>query len=157
MTYVWKCKRTYYVVAVAMNVNIPPHPTPTHPTPTSSNEHDYTYGFWPGGLNIQDITPNWPMTGSCWTVEYSQWSRAAGNLLVVEHPCGPLPRLSRCRLALIWCVFWDDEIWYCKGVVDEYNLERNLILVSWDKPYYYNLSISIQWEHVRPGTAPPSV
>ena len=66
MTYVWKCKRTcssvawrmcgsarehkrtYYVVAVAMNVNIPPHPTPP---PTFSNEHDYTYGFWPGGTN----------------------------------------------------------------------------------------------------------
>ena len=35
MTYVWKCKRTYYVVAVTMSVNIPPHPTPTPPpTPT---------------------------------------------------------------------------------------------------------------------------
>ena len=30
---VWKCKRTYYVVAVAMHVNIPPHPTPPHTTP----------------------------------------------------------------------------------------------------------------------------
>ena len=29
MTYVWKCQRTYYVVAVAMNINIPPHPPST--------------------------------------------------------------------------------------------------------------------------------
>ena len=35
-----------------------PHPTPTppHPTPTSWNEQGYTYGFWPGGLNILTCT-----------------------------------------------------------------------------------------------------
>ena len=36
MTYVWKCKRTYYVAAVALNVNIapPPPPPPLPPAPT---------------------------------------------------------------------------------------------------------------------------
>ena len=42
MTYVWKCKRTYYVVAVAMNVNIPtrpPHPIPSQPPPPPTRAH----------------------------------------------------------------------------------------------------------------------
>ena len=39
MTYVWKCKRTYYVAAVAMNVNIPPPRHPSHPPPHPKYQH----------------------------------------------------------------------------------------------------------------------
>ena len=54
MTYVWKCKRTYYVAAVAMNVNIPPHPNsphlpatpPTRPHTQNINTRKASYWRW---------------------------------------------------------------------------------------------------------------
>ena len=57
-TYVWKCKRTCYVVEVEMNVNIPPHPSPppqkfTHGlllalTPKTRTVH---CGIWSAGAH----------------------------------------------------------------------------------------------------------